>query len=413
MAKKMKKILKCIIICALPGLSGIAQSSSPGEVVKKVADNVVENTIYKILNTETGELFDGTAGLPVSGEYKLASPYHDWQYWNGVLAMAFMDLSNYTGEERYADWVRKNYSFTFENLEYFDKQYQTGLRRTSLRQFFRMSLLDHCGAMGAGLADLYRDTPRPEYLEYLEKAADYVIRKELRLEDGTFVRVKPRIMTLWADDLYMSVPFLARMGVLKNDSLFFEEAIGQVRNFRKYLFDESKQIYYHCWYQDNQQNGVAHWGRCNGWVMMALVELLDHLPEDHSGRQEIVGYLQEHITGISRYQSNQGLWHQLLDKPDSYLESSASAMFIYATARAVNMGWIQPGYAAIAKKGWEALEKNVNEKGEVEDICVGTGISDNISYYYNRPVLLNDIHGLGAVIMAGLEMSRLEEKDIN
>ena len=168
-------------------------------------------------------------------------------------------------------------------------------------------------------------------------------------------------------------------------------------------------MYYHCWYSDNAQNGVAHWGRCNGWVMMAHVELLGLLPEDHPARSRLLKIFEDHLVGVSRFQDRSGLWHQIIDRPDSYLESSATAMFVYATARAVNQGWIPASYAGIAVEGWKGLEAKVTPEGEVEDICIGTGIEDNIRFYYDRPVLLNDIHGLGAVLLAGVEMVKLEK----
>ena len=101
------------------------------------------------------------------------------------------------------------------------------------------------------------------------------------------------------------------------------------------------------------------------------------------------------------------MWHQLIDKPSSYLESSATAMFVYSIARAVNEGWINPGYAGVAIEGWKGLVQNFTGDGQVDNICIGTGIEDQIKFYFDRPTRLNDIHGLGAVLLAGAEMIRL------
>jgi rhamnogalacturonyl hydrolase YesR len=206
----------------------------------------------------------------------------------------------------------------------------------------------------------------------------------------------------------MSVPFLARMAKITGDSKYLDDAILQVENFSKYLYNKNNGLYFHCYYSDNGQNGVAHWGRCNGWVMMAQVELLSVLPEDHPKRNHLIHLLEDHIVGLSRYQDNSGMWHQLINKPDSYLESSVTAMIIYGVAKAVSEGWINPSYASIAISGWKGLVKKITEKGEVEDICVGTGIQDNLRFYYDRPTKLNDNHGLGAVILAGAEIIKLD-----
>lgn len=143
--------------------------------------------------------------------------------------------------------------------------------------------------------------------------------------------------------------------------------------------------------------------------MMAKVHLLNFLPENYPRREDIIKDLERQIIGIAKYQSADGLWHQLLDKNDSYLESSCSAMFIYSIARAVNQKWIDERYGSIAIRGWEGLKENkIRLDGQVKDICVGTGIEDNLVFYYDRPARLNEKHGLGAVIDAGIEVIKLK-----
>jgi rhamnogalacturonyl hydrolase YesR len=151
-------------------------------------------------------------------------------------------------------------------------------------------------------------------------------------------------------------------------------------------------------------NGVAHWGRANGWIMMAQVALLDHLPEDYPKRDELIHLLLRQIVGASRYQDQSGLWHQILDKPDSYLETSASAIFVYSIAKAVNEGWIPHSYLSVAKQGWKGLLTKINRYGEVENVSVGTAIEDDIHFYYTRPTELNELHALGPVLLAGSEL---------
>jgi unsaturated rhamnogalacturonyl hydrolase len=138
------------------------------------------------------------------------------------------------------------------------------------------------------------------------------------------------------------------------------------------------------------------------------VELLGQLPKSDPRRPELIELLRRQIVGVSRYQDPTGLWHQLLDRPDSYLESSCTAMFVYGIARAVNEGWINPGYMSVARNGWGGLSSRIDASGQVSDICIGTGISEDIKFYYTRPTRLNDIHGLGAALLAGVEMAKAE-----
>jgi rhamnogalacturonyl hydrolase YesR len=145
-------------------------------------------------------------------------------------------------------------------------------------------------------------------------------------------------------------------------------------------------------------------------VALAQVELLDNLPSNHPDRPELTKLLLRQIVGFSRYQDTSGMWHQLLDKPESYLESSVTAMFVYAVAKAVNEGWISKRFITIAQNGWEALSRKVTADGQIPDICIGTSVEEDIRYYYNRPKELNDTHGLGAFLMAGAEMIRAKDK---
>ncbi len=275
-----------------------------------------------------------------------------------------------------------------------------------------MSLLDHVGAMGASVLAVHEINPQKRYREYLDSAANYIMTKEKRLEDGTFCRTFPFEMTVWGDDLYMSIPFLARMGALTGEQKYFDEATKQVILFNKHLWDPQTNLFFHCWYNDIKQNGVAHWGRCNGWIIMAQIELLSQLPENYPQREELIRLLTRQIVGLSRYQDASGLWHQLIDRENTYLETSATAIFTYAIAKAINEGWLDNRYAYIAAQGWEGLSGKILADGQVEGICMGTGISTATFYYANRPTPLNDIHGLGAALLAGSEVMKLYQKGI-
>jgi len=145
---------------------------------------------------------------------------------------------------------------------------------------------------------------------------------------------------------------------------------------------------------------------------MAQIELLSQLPEDYPKREELIRLLNRQIVGLSRYQDASGLWHQLLDLENTYLETSATAIFTYAIAKAINEGWVDNRYAYIAAQGWEGLSGRIMADGQVEGICMGTGISAATYYYANRPTPLNDIHGLGATLLAGSEVMKLYQNGI-
>lgn len=405
--------MKKFIISSLLLLNTVLLSAQGNEaLVRKIADQIIKETVLGFEGVDNKQQYKTSKDIPEGVKVKYASSYTGWHYTHGVLNMAMVNLGNYLNEPKYINYAAQHVAYGFDNYSVFQQRFKNDVKHYTYPygEFFTMEELDDFGAMSASMLEVYKTVKRPEYKAYLTKAANHLTEERARLKDGTLVRAFPHKMTLWADDLYMSVPFLARMATFTGQQKYFDDAIKQVLNFDKYLWDAEKEIYWHTWYSDVEKNGVAHWGRCNGWIMLAQIHLLDELPANHPQRAKLIKQLERQIVGVSRYQNGDGLWHQILDKTDSYLESSCSAMFVYGVAHAVNKGWIDKRYASIAKTGWEGLKKHkINELGQLKDICVGTGIQDNLPFYYNRPVGLNEKHGTGPLLDAGVEILKLEK----
>jgi len=404
----MKQVFLFLFIAL--SATAIAQNNNAEEAARKIADYIIANTSFQFIDSKTNEKFSTTKGLDTNYAVKAESKFNKWFYPNGVLSIGMVQLSGVLNDKKYADYAKRNYDFIFDNISYFEPLYKSG-GKPEWNSFFAMDNLDACGAMAAGLADVDATSNRKDFNAYLERAANYISNFQLRLPDKTFVRPTPRNLTLWADDLYMSVPFLARMGKLTGNKKYFDDAVIQVENFNKYLYDPATGLFFHCYYYNEKQNGTAHWGRSNGWVAVAQVELLNNLPADHPKRQHLIDLLLRQIAGYARYQDVSGLWHQLLDKSDSYLETSVTAMFTYTVARAVNEGWIPKSYLSIARDGWEGLVSKINVDGQVRDVCTGTNAAENIRYYYTRPTPLNDTHGLGPILLAATEIIKANRNE--
>jgi rhamnogalacturonyl hydrolase YesR len=148
-------------------------------------------------------------------------------------------------------------------------------------------------------------------------------------------------------------------------------------------------------------------------MLMSMAELLSVMPEDHPDRVKVLDQYRRAVTGVGAVQGGTGLWHQLLDREDSYLETSASAMFTFAIARGVNRGWLSTAWAPVAQTGWQAVARRVRPDGQIEGICVGTTAAYDAVYYYNRPTDLGAMQGYGATLMAGAEvMTMLRTFDV-
>lgn len=379
--------------------------------IRALADGVLKETTFRFIDSESGKIYKSLRKAPRKAQIRPESPYNDWRYWNGVLNIAMLKLGKTLDKPEYSKFAEKNVAFGFDSYRYFQKKHKGEDKwGYPFGQFFIMEELDDCGAIGASVIEVYRTNRQGRYKKYIDKAANHMLNKQNRLEDGTFVRHFPEKWTLWADDLYMGLSFLTRMGELTNDPKYFDDAAKQVINYHKYLFNEETGLMHHCWYSAADKRSAASWGRANGWALVAQVDLLDRLPDNHPQRKILLELLEKHITGVSRYQSDSGLWHQLLDKTDSFLETSCSAMFTYAIARAVNARYIDTRYYEIAEKGWKGVMSKINADGKVEGICAGTVVSEDLNYYYQRPTPLNDIHGVATVLLAGTEILNLSKR---
>lgn len=400
---------KLAFICLGMSMGSLAMAQdSDIAIVRKVADHLISHAGFKFIG-DNNQTYTSSKDIPAGVKVKVSDPTSNWHYPNGVTNIAMMDLAAYTRDSKYSDYARRHLDFAFDNCKPFELLQQQNKKYPSFpfNQLINFRVLDDCGAMGASVLDVYQQVKRPEYKTYIDNAANHIFNKQERLPDGTFCRPNPYQWTIWGDDLYMSVPFLARMGKLTGERKYYDDAVKQVLQFSKYLWDEKAGLYAHYYYEDLKRQGVAHWGRANGWIMMAKVQLLNFLPKDHPGRAAVLADLTRQILGVAPYQSASGIFHQVLDRTDSYTETSATAMFAYCIARAVNEGWLDKRYITIAERAWEGIVKEkITEEGLLKDVCIGTNTSADITFYYNRPTELNDFHGIGPVIEAGIEVAR-------
>lgn len=407
-------LLSLLLIFSVTNLKAQA-TQRPKDLSVTIADRIISETPYTFVDRKTGQTYNNLRGVPLSMDVRVSNEYNDWHYTNGVLHIALLELAELTGDKKYLDFVQKNMDFIFNegNLEYFEKQYAQafreggwkGIRGLSWHMIFRNKRLDDNGPMGASLIDLQMQKPNKAYLNYIQTTEEHLMLAEPRLEDGTIARIWPHENTIWADDLFMGVAFLCRMGKMTGDVKYFDDAANQVLNYHKYLWHPSKEIYYHCYHTDVDEHGVAHWSRANGWMIMAQSDLLTMLPKDHPKRDALIENFDRQIKGILQYQGKNGLWYQVLDKVDSYEEITGTAMFVFSIARGVREGWINKDYIYAAEQGLKGMMTKMTDAGDVTAICVGTGIMPSLTFYYNRPTQENAPMGEGPVLRALIEMA--------
>jgi unsaturated rhamnogalacturonyl hydrolase len=388
-------------------------------------DNVtgVLNKVYAYLDAVTPTQFvDARTGKSVSnlvnidtnvilkqGDFRLTS--YEW----GVTYSGMLLASEATGDSKFANYTRQRVQFIAEAVPPFRALYQKYPNATNpLRQPVSPHALDDVGAICAAMIKTLRTAGGNQNLRpVIDNFISYISSKEFRLRDGTLARNRPQKNTIWLDDLFMSVPALAQAGKLTGDNKYYDDAVKQILQFSQRMFNKEKGLYMHGWVEEMDYHPQFHWARANGWAIMAMVELLDVLPETHPQRSAVIEQLRAHAKGLVAYQSGEGFWHQLLDRNDSYLETSATAIYSYCLARAINKGWIDAkAFAPAAILAWNAVTTKVNAKGQVEGTCVGTGMAFDPAFYYYRPTNVYAAHGYGPVILAGAEIINLLKNNL-
>ena len=341
------------------------------------------------------------------GDFRLGS--YEW----GVTYAAMLAAAEVTGDKRYEDYVYRRFSFLAESYPVFRQSYNDygSTIDPQIRQIVNPRALDDAGAVCAAMIKATRKNPELKLTSLIDNYMNFIRYDEHRLYDGTFARKRPQLNTVWLDDMFMSIPALVQMGKLTGENKYFDEAMRQINLFSDKMFVPEKGLFRHGWVESMKVHPSFFWGRANGWALLALTETLDALPDSHPQKEKVLELLKSHINGLVPLQSGEGFWHQLLDKNDSYPETSATAIYVYCIAHAINKGWVDAAaFGPAALLGWNAVSTKINAQGQVEGTCVGTGMAFDPAFYYYRPVSIYAAHGYGPVIMAGAEIISLLEK---
>jgi rhamnogalacturonyl hydrolase YesR len=396
---------------------GVPSFEEVEKVISKVYSYLNDVTPMKLIDRESNEeitdfshITNNTILAP--GDFRFIS--YEW----GVTYAGMLSAAEITSDEKYADYVFDRLSYIHEIQPYFAALSQDSTNEwNALRSVTNPGALDDAGSMCAAMIKARKAGLETNLDPIIRNYIDYIHTKQFRLDDGTLARNRPQPNTIWLDDLFMSVPALAQMGTYAGEQKYFDDAVKQVLQFSQRMFSREKGLYIHGWVQDMDPHPAFYWARANGWAVMAKVELLRVLPKEHPGYDPVMKLLQAHIQGLATVQSGKGFWHQLLDRSDTYLETSATAIYAYSIAKAINKGWIDKKvYGPMVLLAWNAVTTRVNEKGQVEGTCVGTGMGFEPAFYCYRPINVYAAHGYGPVILAGAEMIRLIENhniDIN
>ena len=342
-----------------------------------------------------------------------------WSYPNGLVLKGAEELYKKNGKKEYFDYM-KGYAEEMVNAD--------GSIKTYKIKNYNIDMLNS----GNVLLYLYSVDKQDKYLKALQ-----LLRSQLndhpRTSEGGFWHKQIYPHQMWLDGLYMGEPFYANYTQMfdKGDSAnkAYDDIVNQFDLIQKHLKDPKTGLLYHGWDESREQawadkqTGLSpnFWGRAMGWYGMAIVDVLDFLPQNHPGRARLISYLNSYSEALVKVQdSKTGLWYQVLDKggeKGNYLEASASSMFVYTFAKGARKGYLPTSYKTIAKKGYDGIIKNlisVEKDGTVNlnQNCAVAGLggtpyrSGTYEYYVNEEIRSNDPKGTGPFILASLELEK-------
>jgi len=338
-----------------------------------------------------------------------------WNYDHGLQVMAIQKAGEATGEERYlqfvADWI-----------DYFVQL--DGNIRTYHMEAYNVDWVNS----GKLLFGAYERTGDERYRKAIETLREQM-RSHPRNKANGFWHKQIYPYQMWLDGIYMAGPFLSEYAMRFDEPETFDDVLHQIILIEEHTRDPKTGLLYHAWDESKGQRwcdsetGLSKyfWGRAVGWFVMAIVDVLDHLPREHAGRSDLIAILDKASAAIVKVQDETtGLWYQILDlseRKGNYLEASASTMFVYTFAKAVNKGYLAQDYLLSARRGYRGLLQNlikIDSQGllTLEKVCGGAGLGGvpyrdgSFEYYVSEKIIPNDPKGVGPFILAALEMER-------
>jgi rhamnogalacturonyl hydrolase YesR len=352
---------------------------------------------------------------PDAVTYDSLFPSAKWIYEQGVMLAALRQMASFTGEERYRDFVRNNID-----------QYVAADGNITTYRYDEFQL-DNISP-GTSLLALYGETRDERY----GKAAGILrrqLREQPRTSEGGFWHKRIYPSQMWLDGLYMAGPFYARYGRMFGEGADLDDAVQQFRLITAHCRDPKTGLYYHGWDETKTQRWAdsttgcspVFWGRSMGWLMMALVDVLDYLPDGHPGRDELAGTLRRLAGDLLRMRDPEtALWYQVVDQPrraGNYREASSSAMFAYAFAKGANLHYLPEEYMAAARATFAGIVRHcvtVDSGGfiDLHHICAGAGLGGtpyrdgSYDYYVSVPQRTNDMKGYAPFLLAAIEIEK-------
>ncbi|MBO4733228.1 MAG: glycoside hydrolase family 88 protein [Clostridia bacterium] len=343
-------------------------------------------------------------------------------YHQGVALSGMQQIYFLTGEKRFFNYI-KDYvdSVIGPNGELYGFNHELTTKDTPWLTWNALTMLDHKQPVIL-FYDLYDETGDEKYVKVIKTIAESMYFWPVNSKGG-YWHMMTQPYQMWMDGAYMAGPLSVMYADRFGDTVLRERAIKQILIMNENMRDAKTGLYYHGWDESkaeqwaDKQTGLSgyFWGRAVGWYAVAILDILDYIPEDHTAVGRLKEIEKDLLKSLAKYQDKEtGMWFNVLDKtddPKNWVESSCTNLFIYSYAKAIRKGIIGKEYEQVLMSGYEGIRNILyyDENGDivVDKVCVGTCIeSGTYEHYICREQIKNDLHGTGAFLLMCAEMQR-------
>ncbi len=311
--------------------------------------------------------------------------FQDWDWEEGV---ALQGMGNY-----YV--VTQDTSVLDATMKKFALVYSKAPKKTS------DVLLANQGILGETALTAYKQTSDKKYLNSAQILANALMSWTAVAPNGAYLHFYPKYCQscdnknyVWADTLFMTTPFLAKMTEVTGDTKYVQKAASQILLHAEYLQDANGLIH-HASKADGATNTFQFWGRANGWFLASAVSVAEVLPKNDPSRKKIETIVQKQAAALKTLQ-DAGLWHTVIDHKETYKESSGSALIAYGLLKALRLGILDSSYQTTASSAVDALQKQVGSTGMLQNVSAATGPSTSAAYYQSVAATQPQLYGQGA-----------------
>ena len=252
--------------------------------------------------------------------------------------------------------------------------------------------------------NLYEITRTDKYLKVCEDIAAWVITEAPLTREGGLEHTVTESEgcfseQIWADTLFMSCLFLAKLGMLTNQSKYSDFAANQLKIHHKLLFNKNDGLFYHGWNCEEQNHmSSVYWGRANAWIIYSTAEMLN-LIGDFDNSDEIKENIKLHAENLIKYQCNDGSFCTIINDADAYSEASATAGIIAGISLAMKLNVLNDKYDESIEKGISYLKNSISENGDVLNVSTGTPVMPSPEAY-KKIAMCPTLYGQGLAILA-------------